>query len=716
MDLSNESNPYYALRDQDLVEWHLWKRSTVELARCQRKDLRVVIGSYYSQDAYFLEKSRYRDQALAFSLNQTYVNVIVDRDELPAFEHFYRSIVVWKLDLIEENNLFYGYANLPLVLVLDRETLLPKRLHNEMNHLDVEVDFDVDPKLRLIVDRPEVASDPEEVTRSPKQQKSCLEMSFKEYLEDLFDRAFDSSLNSIELLWDELDSLGDDVYSTGAQPLANVVQYGKVVNYVLDEANLDTYGGLEELDFATVLLTRLAASAHFDHLRGGFFRSKVEKSKVIPMSEKRLTVSAYLLEVYGKVLWVEDNSLFESVVRMTADYLSDQITSQDTFPTTVGDLSRPDASHYAWDKKSLKRLLTKGEFRLMETLYGLNQEPNYKGCYLLERQDPWSSVVDRLDLEPDQAMALHESARQKMLEARNDSELVADDRVNPLTCAAVSRALTIAATTLGEPAYFKTARRVMDSIVKKFDVVTRAGEFDTSGSEGVRLKTVDALFIVDTLLVMLEHKWHGRWYEMVDGLWDFIETMIVDDGDLNYCKPQFFGEQKPSDFIAVPDFVPIFDYQSDRRAETTVFMDVARKIANLRSIWRAMEARDEHAEVLEKSIDRKLIEHIEYLNQAYFGANHDVSIVLRGPIDKCRYWKASIRLPHIMRCQFYVIPYGLNADFFLLPEYLRTGITERVDTRVTAFLVSVLDDKLLQFTNLMKLNAYLQVLVDEWRV
>ena len=712
MDLSNESNPYYALRDQDLVEWHLWTRSTVELARSQRKDLRVVIGSYYSQDAHFLEKSRYRDQALAFSLNQTYVNVIVDRDELPAFEHFYRSIVLWKLDVIEENNLFYSYANLPLVLVLDSETLLPKRLHNEMKHLDVEVDFDVDPKLRLIADKPDVAIETEEEIEQWRKQMLDSEITFGEYLDNLFDSELKVTFKSLEQLRTNLEVLRHDTHPKGGNLMANVMKHGKVANYLMDDARWELAGDQSRVDLATVLLTRLARSAHFDHLGGGFFQSKAEKSQLIPVAEKRLTVSAYLLETYCRALSMVDDSLFKSVVRLTADFLSDQLTSQDTFTTTVSDLSRPDASHYAWNKKSLARLLTKAEFRLIETLYGLDRDPNYQGSYLLERQDSWQSVVDRLDLEPDQAQVLHESARQKMLEARNDSELVADDLFNPLTCAAVSKALVFAASTLGEPDYFGTARLVMGAMIETFDVLRKDKEFDTSGSKVIKLKTVEALFMLDTFLVMLEHEWDASWYEMAWSLWILLVKTSKEDDRITYRKLPFCGEQKPADFISVPDFAPIFDYQSDRRSETAIVMDVARKIASIESIDYPKDLYYRRIEGLEKSVDRHETEHIEYLGQIVLAGIYVASIVLRGPVDKCRYWKANIRIPPGMDIQIYVIPYGIATDLFWLPDYVRPKkATKGLLSRVSAF-VSDQSEKVHRFTNLMKLNAYLQKVDD----
>lgn len=706
MDLKDERNPYYRLRNEDPIDWHLWTRSTVELARRQNKDLRVVIGSYYSQDAHFLEKTRYRDAEFATSLNETYINVIVDRDELPAFEHLYRSIAIWVLSESEASEVLYSYANLPLVLVLDNQALFPKVLRNESIAEDIGVLFDADPMHKLIAAKSDVGHESQKVIQFPQQRKSDLEIPFQEYMDKLFEREPGVTLESIEQLRQELEAIRSDTHPTGSYMMANVVRHGKVADYVMHDARLRFGGVLRGLDLAIVMLTRLAQSVYFDPLAGGFFQSRLEATSQTPVAVKRLTVSACLLEVYCKALSTVDDPLFEYVVRLTADYLSDQITEEDTFPTTVSDLSRSDASHYAWNRLSLKRLLTEDEFVLIETMYGLDLKPNYQKSYLLELQDSWYSVVDRLNLEPDQALALYESARQKMLEARNDSELVADDRVDPLACAAVSKALVIAATTLSDPAYFETAKRVLDSIVEKFDPISSEGRFDTSGSKGIRLKPVDALFIIDALLALIEYEWDSRSYEVATSLWDFVLAIGLDDTYHIYCKPQFFGAQRPSEFTSVPDFAPIFDYQSDRLAETTVFMEVARKLSNLEFIDYFWDLFYYHVEALEMAIDRHDVEHIECLHQIGYTEIYHASIVLRGPIDKCMHWKANIRIPPDIDCPIYVIPYDPEVDMYTLPEYLQTKTAKNKSNRVTAF-VCEQSDKLRQFTNLMKLNDHL---------
>lgn len=706
MDLSNERNPYYRLRDQDPIEWHLWQQSTVELARRQNKDLRIVIGSYYSQDAHFLEKSRYRDADFAKSLNERFINVIVDRDELPAFEHFYRSIPIWFMNELEASTLFINHANLPLVLVLDGQTLYPKGLRNEMLVLDLDLHFGENPKHKLVADEPTVGNDADKVIQFPQARKSDLEITFTEYLENLRQGESRITDESTEQLWQALESIRSDAHPTGSNLLPNVMKIGKIAAYLMHDIRLRSNGEESGMDLAASMLTRLARSSFFDHLAGGFFQSRVAVSDAIPSAEKRLTISAYVLEVYCKALSLGADSLFESVARLTADFLKDQVTSENSFPTTISDLSQLGAAHYTWNKLTLKRLLTEDEFLLIETLYGIDRRPNYERSYLLERQDSWLSVVDRLFLKPDEASELLESARLKMLEARNDSELVVDDRVDPLTCAAVSKALVIAATQFDERANFEVAKRVMNSICEKFGLTSSEGSFNTSSLDGVRLRTVDALFIIDALLVLIEYEWDSELYVVVTRLWEFVTANGLEGKYQTYRKPQFLERDKSKDFISIPDLFPIFDYQSDRLAEITVLMNVARKIGCLNQDDDGWEVYFGQVEALEKSIDRNQVEHIEYLQQIeHMDISHG-AIVLRGPIEECQHWKSNLSIPQDMDYQVYMIPYEPRDDFLPLPSYLPDSVATQTKDRVTAFLVDY-NNETHSFPDLVKLNNHI---------
>ena len=707
MDLGRETSPYYRLRNEDPIEWHLWKQSTVDLARRKNKDLRVVIGSYYSQDAHFLENSRYCDEAFARSLNDAFINVVVDKDEIPAFEHFHRSILIWFLNTFEASTLFFNLANLPLVVVLDGDSLFPKALRNEMLLLDVELHFGANPKHKLIASEQSTGSDPGKVIQFPQRQKSDLEITFADYIENLLER--DSPLTdeaSVEF-WSELESIRSDTHPTGSGLIQNVVKHGKIAAYLMHHARLPSNENQGALDLAAAMLTRLARSPLFDHLAGGFFQSQVAATDAIPAGEKRLTVSAYLLEVYCEALKVADNPLFETVVKLTANYLKDQVTSEDTFPTTIADLSQLGASHYAWNKLRLKRLLTEDEFLLMETLYGLDRRPNYQRSYLLERQDSWVSVVDRLFLEPEQALERHESARRKMLEARKDSELIADDRINPLSCAAVSKALVIAATTLDKEGYFDVAKRVMTSLIEKVRFGPVGKDAEELDSDEVVLKPVDAVFIVDALLVLLEYQWDSRLCKMVIELWDCLIGQGVDELSQTYRKPQFAVFDRPDDFADVPDFFPVFDYQNDRLAETCVLMEVARKMATLTRNESCWDIYYNQLEVLENSIERNLVEHIEYIQQIESTEIRYASIILRGPVNQGLSWRNQVSIPRDMDCDIYVIPYDLDEELDPMPEYLRTITSNRKTEKATSY-ISEQGKKLHMFSDLKYLNAYLR--------
>ena len=715
LDIKSSENPYHQLRLQDLVEWHLWTNSTVAKARQSDKNLRVVIGSFYSQSAHHAELEKYREPAVAELLNSSFINVIVDRDEMPAFEHLHRSIAISYGYVVELFQLGLNGGNLPRIIVLDPKSLYPLQLVNERESVGIEISHERATQQKRIV-APMELPDSDKVIRFPgTKAESDQDITFKDYLAKFSENEAGVSDDQLDRFFlDYARALKNENQSTGVHLLPEPLQHVKTAACYL---HLDRNSEAEESEhkaLAIALLTRLARSAFYDHFGGGFLQAHTLNKTLLPLAEKRMVTCAYFLRIFCEAADATQDTLLTMVARQTAAFLSDLRTKSNTFPSSIVDLDNDDLFHFTWNKLALKRLLTEDEFLVIETLYGLQRRPNYGRRFLLERKDSWLSVLDQLFFDPEEAEQLLESAQQKMFAARNDATLVQDERVNPTTCAAVSLALLEAGEALQVPLYIDTARATMQSLTANFQ---RQGEQYLLSSEGIEptiLQTVDLIYSIEALLKLLEIEWDSRFYELCEDIGDYIWEAWTETDTNQFRKPQLTAFAGQMDFEAVPDFFPIFDCNPDRESETAVFIRAFRKLSGLtgRAEFQLMVVNQ--ATLVRQSLGAKFPQYLEDLDeslQAGAVKTRTSAVILRGPEDKCQDWRNAIKRIAAKGPEIYLIPYNEDRILPRLPEFVPRLVAHERMTHVTAYLrTSKGQDE--AFTDLEELRRFLSQPVD----
>ena len=703
MDLSICDSPYYRFRNRDLVDWYLWNQSTVNFAKSENKDIRVVVGSYYSQVTHFGECRWYQNEAYTKSLNETYVNVLVDREENPAFVHLYRSIVSWTVNLSLAQQRMLPSADLPRVLVLDSMTLLPKFLKSEeTNHTLLLADIDQSDLFnRIIPDRPQPQSS--KVIQFPRRE-SQTEIPLEDYYEITLARSPVLDSEFLDGFHKTLEGFNADSSRVAAQLMDNVMLPAKIASYVLDLDQSDDWGDANLSNLAYSLLTQMGRSVCFDHLAGGFLQMHNATSGQVgtATAEKRLTVSAYLLRVYCRALETTDDVLFENVARLTAEYLHQQKLPGFLFPTTVCDTAHNDLTHYTWNKLNVKRQLTEDEFLVVETLYGLNRRPDYGRRFCLKRVDSWYSVLDQLFFEPQEAADLLESARLKLLANRNDEALTVDTRVNPVTCAAVSLALLKAGRHFQNNAYVDSAHEVMERLLDHI-------EFKDDKEILRLLNSADLIYMLDTLLEFLQDRWISYYYEICT----FIGHLMVDNWSIldrsQIAKSQLLGNESDVDYEMVPEFFPIFDLQIDRESETAVLIRAFRRLASLHDnpqfklVWQTQQ------DLVSSAVGENVFDYLEDVTEIMRSENPRLlqSTVLRGPVGECNRWRQTLEEKLAIPGDIYVIPYGPPSKEFLTPTHVPIHPLEGRIDKVMAYVSTGEQNELDLFDNLDELVTYL---------
>ena len=102
-----ETSPYLLQHAYDPVNWYPWGEDAFELARRENKPVFLSIGYSTCHWCHVMKEESFSDSEVANLLNETFVNILVDREERPDIDAIYSSIAVsmngssgWPLNVI----------------------------------------------------------------------------------------------------------------------------------------------------------------------------------------------------------------------------------------------------------------------------------------------------------------------------------------------------------------------------------------------------------------------------------------------------------------------------------------------------------------------------------------------------------------------------------------------------------------------------------------
>src|SRR3984957_19625792 len=121
--LAMEKSPYLLQHAHNPVDWHPWGEEAFQAARLQEKPIFLSIGYATCHWCHVMERESFEDVEVAQLMNQTFINIKVDREELPDVDSLYMEFaqsmmagaVGWPLTVILTPNLqpFFSATYLP---------------------------------------------------------------------------------------------------------------------------------------------------------------------------------------------------------------------------------------------------------------------------------------------------------------------------------------------------------------------------------------------------------------------------------------------------------------------------------------------------------------------------------------------------------------------------------------------------------------------------
>ena len=507
--LVGETSPYLLQHAENPVDWLPWSDEALAKARAEDKPILLSIGYSACHWCHVMAHESFEDEETAELMNRLYVNIKVDREERPDLDKIYQTA----------HQLFTGRAGgWPLTVFLTPDTHVPivvgtywpKEPRYGMPSFK-EVLTQVEAYYRAHRDeirargsallatfsRMESAASDDVPTRAP------LDLA-RERLVASFDRehgGFGGAPKfprpyALELLLEESRRAGE---SERAEALEHVVVH---------------------------TLERMASGGLYDHLGGGFFRYSVDRRWSIPHFEKMLYDNAALLALYADAHAATGSARFAHVAAETAGWMMREMQDPGGgfYSTLDADADGREGGFYVFTPEEVDRALSPDEAAVAKRVFGLDREPNFEDPHGGGKAWHLQSVAPADSLGRDDAEALLESARAKLLDARERRVRPArDEKVLAGWNGLAIRALARAARRLGRADLAADATRAADFVRVRMWQSSRLLATYKDGRARFAAYLDDYAFLADGLIELLECRWRR---EDLDFAVALVETAL----------------------------------------------------------------------------------------------------------------------------------------------------------------------------------------------
>jgi hypothetical protein len=389
-----------------------------------------------------MERESFEDPVVARIMNETFVNVKVDREERPDVDQVYMRAV----------QAMTGQGGWPLTVFLTPEgepyyggTYFPPQPRHGM------------PSFRQVLEAAGRAyrERPEDVRRGAAELLSALASS------DLTGGATAPDTVPGAALLDESVRFLERQYDATHGGFGGAPKFPQPSTLdILLRQNVRT-GDSRSLRMAVHTLRRMAAGGIRDHLGGGFHRYSVDARWLVPHFEKMLYDNALLAQAYLDAFRITGHADLGDVATDTLDYLLADMRAPagGFYSARDADSEGEEGRFYVWTPAEVAAALPAEDARLFMRAYDVTDGGNFEGRNILWLPHDLDGVARAEGTDPDEVRRRLARARGVLLQVRAGREApFRDEKILVSWNGLALRAFAEAGGALDRPTYLDAAR------------------------------------------------------------------------------------------------------------------------------------------------------------------------------------------------------------------------------------------------------------------
>ena len=373
--LIHEKSPYLQQHAHNPVDWYPWGDEAFEVAQSSDKPIFLSIGYATCHWCHVMESESFENVELAQLMNDAFVNIKVDREELPHIDSLYMEFA---------QALMGSSAGWPLNVILTPElkpffavTYLPPRSRQGLIGFDqfiaqIKQLWQSDEKAQLL------------------EQADKLVEAFTDAVQDSGDElpSEDEIEDAIEVIFQLADPIFGGFKGEPKFPLGYQSEF--LLRYA--KAHEDS----RALFYVELTLEMMCRGGIYDHLGGGFSRYAIDERWIVPHFEKMSYDNAILAKAYLEAWKYTKRPLFRRVTEETLQYVLREMTSPEGgfYSAQDADTDGREGLFYTWTLAEIRAVLSPEDADLFCKYYGVTEEGNFEGRNTLYVAHPLEELID----------------------------------------------------------------------------------------------------------------------------------------------------------------------------------------------------------------------------------------------------------------------------------------------------------------------------------
>jgi len=455
--LINETSPYLLQHAHNPVDWYAWGEDALARAKTENKVILVSIGYSACHWCHVMERESFESESVAQLMNDSFINIKIDREERPDLDHIYMDAVQaisgsggWPLNvfLTPEAKPFFGGTYFP-----------PVKAFNRSSWTDVLQGISTAWKDRSN----EIESQAENLTDHLKQSNN---FSIKEGSLLINDGEPIITKEQCESMFSAIMKTADTQWGGFGKapkfPQTFTIQFLLQYHYFT--------GNKEALQQALLSIDKMLTGGIYDHVGGGLARYSTDNEWLAPHFEKMLYDNALLINILCDAYQITADRKYEEAIHKTILFVNNELLDKKGgfYAALDADSEGEEGKYYVWSKDEIEKLLGNDTLLFCE-FFDISAEGNWEAKNILRILRPIEDFLKDRDIQTDQFLQVIDRCLRRLSTQRDTRVKPAlDDKIILGWNALMLRAVAKAGIVLQNESYKKLAVNNFDFIVNKF--------------------------------------------------------------------------------------------------------------------------------------------------------------------------------------------------------------------------------------------------------
>lgn len=409
--LINEKSPYLLQHAHNPVDWYPWGDEAFKAAIEQSKPIFLSIGYATCHWCHVMEKESFENKEVAQMMNDTFINIKVDREELPEVDSLYMEFA---------QAMMSGGAGWPLNVILTPDlkpffaaTYLPP--DSKLGFLGMK---------QLISRIKEIWEDAEEKENVILQAGKIVDI-FAEHVHVKGEEV--PTKQEIHEAAELLFKTADPIF--GGTKGAPKFPIGYQGCFLLRYARMTSDS--RALFYVEKTLQMMQRGGIYDHLGGGFSRYSIDERWLVPHFEKMLYDNAILARAYLEAWAYTKDNFYRGVTEEVLGYIARELTDKDGgfYSAQDADTENEEGKFYTWTVDEIHQALGP-DAGLFNEFYGVTKAGNFESRNILHAPLSIAEFASRHHVDQVELSTKLASLKQKLIDARiKRASPIKDDKI-----------------------------------------------------------------------------------------------------------------------------------------------------------------------------------------------------------------------------------------------------------------------------------------------